>query len=65
MTTALTAVHPYLRWSDRATSVWTMVGGGRGAAANERASTGGEEASGAAGDWRAGGCAGGWAVHPG
>ncbi len=46
MTTTLTAVHPYLRWSDGATSVWTMVGGGRGAAANERAVTGGEEASG-------------------
>ena len=46
MTTTLTAVHPYLRWSDGATSVWTMVGGGRGAAADERAVTGGEEASG-------------------
>ena len=46
MTTTLTAVHPYLRWSDGATSVWTMVGGGRGAVANERAVTGGEEASG-------------------
>jgi len=46
MTTTLTAVHPYLRWSDGATSVWTMVGGGRGTAANERAVTGGAEASG-------------------
>ena len=46
MATTLTAVHPYLRWSDGATSVWTMVGGGRGAVANERAVTGGEEASG-------------------
>ena len=46
MTTTLTAVHPYLRWSDGATSVWTMVGGGRGAAATEQAVTGGEEASG-------------------
>ena len=46
MTTTLTAVHPYLRWSDGATSVWTMVGGGRGAAANERAVTGAGEASG-------------------
>ena len=46
MTTTLTAVHPYLRWSDGATSVWTMVGSGRGAVANERAVTGGEEASG-------------------
>ena len=46
ITTTLTAVHPYLRWSDGATSVWTMVGGGRGAAANERAVTGGQESSG-------------------
>ena len=35
--TSLTAVHPYLRWSDGATSVWTMAGGGRGSAENERA----------------------------
>ena len=35
--TSLTAVHPYLRWSDGATSVWTMVGGGRGSAENKRA----------------------------
>ena len=46
MTTTLTAVHPYLHWSDGATSVWTMVGGGRGTAANERAVTGGQETSG-------------------
>ena len=46
MTTTLTAVHPYLHWSDGATSVWTMVGGGRGAAVNERAVTGGQETSG-------------------
>ena len=35
--TSLTAVHPYVRWSDGATSVWTMAGGGRGSAENERA----------------------------
>ena len=46
MTTTLTAVQPYVRWSNGATSVWTMVGGGGGAAVNERAVTGGEEASG-------------------
>ena len=46
MTTTLTAVHPYVRWSDGATSVWTMVGGGGGAVANERTVTGRDEASG-------------------
>ena len=35
--TSLTAVHPYLRWSDGPTSVWTMAGAGRGSAKNERA----------------------------
>ena len=35
--TSLTAVHPYLRWSDGATSVWAMAGGGRGTAENTRA----------------------------
>ncbi len=35
--TSLTAVHPYLSWSDGATSVWTMAGGGRGSAENARA----------------------------
>ena len=35
--TSLTAVHPYLRWSDGTTSVWTMAGGGRGSAENKRA----------------------------
>ncbi|MCY3711918.1 MAG: tandem-95 repeat protein [Gemmatimonadetes bacterium] len=35
--TSLTSLHPYLRWSDRATSVWAMVGGGRGSAENTRA----------------------------
>ncbi|MCY4661994.1 MAG: tandem-95 repeat protein [Acidobacteria bacterium] len=36
LTTMLTSVEPYLRWSDGDTSVWTTVGGGRGAARNER-----------------------------
>ena len=36
----LTAVHPYLRWSDGATSVWTMAGGGWGTAENARAGSG-------------------------
>ena len=35
--TSLTAVHPYLRWSDGAMSVWAMAGGGRGSAQNARA----------------------------
>ncbi|MYC18634.1 MAG: tandem-95 repeat protein, partial [Gemmatimonadales bacterium] len=35
--TSLTAVHPYLRWSDGTTSVWAMAGGGRGSAENVRA----------------------------
>ena len=35
--TSLTAVHPYLRWSDGATSVWAMAGGGWGSAENSRA----------------------------
>ena len=33
--TSLTAMHPYLRWSDGETSVWAMAGGGRGSAENE------------------------------
>ena len=41
LTTTLTAIHPYVRWSDGATSVWTMVGGGRGTAENARVATGG------------------------
>ena len=35
--TSLTAVHPYLRWSDGSTSVWATAGGGRGSAENVRA----------------------------
>ena len=37
--TSLTAVHPYLRWSDGATSVWTMTGVGQGSAKNTRATS--------------------------
>ena len=37
LTTALTAVHPYVRWGDQDTSVWAMMGIGRGTAANVRA----------------------------
>ena len=36
--TSMTAVYPYLRWADGATSVWTMAGGGRGLAENVRSS---------------------------
>lgn len=36
LATSLTSVEPYLRWTDGDTSVWTTVGGGRGAAENER-----------------------------
>ena len=40
LTTTLTAMHPYLHWSDGATSVWTMVGGGSGRATNMREANG-------------------------
>ncbi len=36
--TTLTAVHPYVQWSDRTTSVWATAGGGWGVAENVRAS---------------------------
>ena len=39
--TSMTAIHPYARWSDGTTSVWTMAGAGRGEAENARAATGG------------------------
>ena len=35
--TSLTAVYPYVRWSDGTMSVWAMAGGGRGSAENARA----------------------------
>ena len=36
--TSLTALHPYLRWSDGTLSLWAMAGGGRGTATNDRMS---------------------------
>ena len=36
--TQMTAVYPYLRYGNGATSVWTMAGGGRGLAENVRSS---------------------------
>ena len=36
--TTLTALHPYLRWSDGRASVWAMAGGGQGTATNDRMS---------------------------
>ena len=40
LTTALTVVHPYLRWGDRDTSVWALAGIGLGSAENMRMLTG-------------------------
>ena len=40
LSTSMTSVHPYLRWSRGATAVWTTFGGGSGEARNERAATG-------------------------
>ena len=40
LTTALTVVHPYLRWGGRDTSVWALAGIGLGAAENVRMPTG-------------------------
>ncbi len=40
LSTSMTSVHPYLRWSRGATAVWTTFGAGRGEARNERAATG-------------------------
>ncbi len=36
LATRLTAVHPYVRWSDGTTAVWATAGGGRGEAENVR-----------------------------
>ena len=36
LTTTLTSVEPYLRWTDGDTSVWMTAGGGRGGAQHER-----------------------------
>ena len=38
LATRLTAVHPYVQWSDGPTSVWATAGGGWGAAQNVRRS---------------------------
>ena len=40
MSTSMTSVHPYLRWSRGANAVWTTFGAGRGEARNERVATG-------------------------
>ena len=40
LTTALTVVHPYVRWSGRETSVWAVAGIGLGTADNLRTLTG-------------------------
>ena len=40
LTTALTVVHPYLRWGDRDTSVWALAGIGQGTVENVRMLTG-------------------------
>ena len=37
LTTTVTSVYPYLRWSHGATNIWATVGMGRGEARNERA----------------------------
>ena len=44
--TALTAVHPYVRWSSGNTTIWALSGFGRGEATNVRAINGAEETSG-------------------
>ena len=36
LTTSLTSVQPYLRWSDGGTTIWATAGGGSGTAENER-----------------------------
>ena len=46
LTTRLTSLHPYLRWSDGGTSIWATGGGGRGSAENERMRYGLQEESG-------------------
>ena len=40
LSTTMTSVHPYLRWSRGANAVWTTFGAGRGEARNERAANG-------------------------
>ena len=45
LTTALTVVHPYLRWSQGGTEVWTLLGAGRGDAENLKQVNGTRETS--------------------
>ena len=45
LTTTLTLVHPYLRWSDGGTTIWATVGGGHGWAEHERVRYGLQEES--------------------
>ena len=45
LSTTLTSVQPYLRWSDGGTTIWATAGGGRGAAENERVRYGLQEES--------------------
>ena len=46
LTTRLTALQPYLRWSDGDTSVWATAGGGAGSIANDRLRYGIQEVGG-------------------
>ena len=45
LTTNLTSVQPYLRWSDGGTTIWATAGGGAGTAENERVLYGLQEES--------------------
>ena len=46
LSSALTAMHPYLRWGRGDTTVWALLGVGRGTISNVRAANGVEETSG-------------------
>ena len=45
LTTTLTSVHRYLRWSDGGTTIWATAGSGHGSAENERVRYGLQEES--------------------
>ena len=45
LSTNLTSVQPYLRWSDGGTTIWATAGGGSGSAENERLLYGRQEES--------------------
>ena len=45
LTTSLTSVQPYLRWSDGGTTIWATAGGGTGSAEHERVRYGLQEES--------------------